>query len=629
MQNDFLNDTVFPALFERLDTALPEFHFREKIKGEGSRLWESRTATRPDGHQGSEAGKTFVSERTPFYLSDLNAMRGRSLWAYIKERDSLDNAGTFRRLCELAEINPEVNLSPEALLRIEQAQRRAEVFEAANIFFLGELHQAKSGAADRARAYLKERGYKLTELRQPEQEAKDNYTGGERMEVGYCPNLPDLEKHLKAQRRAVKTTDESGAEVVTEEARFTLEEIKKVMPLNGAAGRVSLTLRERGRIVGFAFRAVDDKEPKYLTLEGYSREAHLPGLTRGENVVFVEGYLDTIHAHAAGFLNVASLGGASLSGKQIETALRAGARSFTLALDNDQAGTAATRKAAEMLLRHQEKTGRNFDVFICQYPEGCKDFDELLSRSGGVEQAAEMLKQKSGAARYLAQWLDNTRAEEIAHEAGGWNDTFRAEVIREIVLLERLLSPVDVPQFRQYLEQYYLTWGIDADAIAVKADSIRELEAEKNYRNELRRLAKKAGAALEEGNTEQAETLLWKETREARLRMHSGRFGALLEGHTREAVGAELVRLGDGLETSYKLYYKGNETALELPAGAVSVFAASLRAWQNGIFDKFDFRPLRAVPGQRISFFHPRGERRGGICKDAQYLFRYGFERAK
>lgn len=573
MAKDFLNDTVFPALFERLDTALPEFHFHLKQKGDGRRLWESRSGARPDGYTGSEAGKTFVDERTPFYLSDLNPMRGRSIWAYLKERDGLDNGATFRLLCELADTKPEANLSPEALERMQAAQRRAEIFEAANVFFLDQLHTAKSSAAEAARQYLKQRGYSLPELRQPEQELKDGYTGGERMEVGYCPNLPDLRQYLERQTRAVKTTDETGAEVVTEAQRFTPEEIQTVLPPYGAAGRVSLTLRERGRIVGFSFRSVDGKEPKYLNLEGYKKEQHLPGLTRCGNVVLVEGWLDMMRAHAAGLVEVAALGGTSISPAQIEAALRAGATSLTLALDNDQPGQTATRAAVEALLRYQEKTGKEFAVFVCQYPAGVKDFDELLR--DGKEAAAEMLRLRLGVSRYLSNWLDTVRAEEIAKAAGGYStDVFREELLREVVLLERLVRPVDVPHLRQLLEPFYRTYGINAEAVAAKADSVRTLEAEKLYRAELREIGKKAEEALLEGKTEEAERLLWNTTREARLRLHSGRFAELLEGQTREAVAAELARLGDGLTTSYTLTKNGNEVALEFPAGGVSVVAA-------------------------------------------------------
>ena len=157
--SDFLNDILYPALFERLQETFPEFHFREKAKGGGYRLFESRTGCRPDGHTGGEVGKTYVSEQRPFYLGDLNPMRGRSIWAYVKDRERLDNAGTFARLCELANVRPEANLSPAALERMERAQRRAEVFEAVNSFYLDQLHTDKTAGADKARRYLSWRGY--------------------------------------------------------------------------------------------------------------------------------------------------------------------------------------------------------------------------------------------------------------------------------------------------------------------------------------------------------------------------------------------------------------------------------------------------------------------------------------
>lgn len=546
MKKDFLNDTLFPALFDRLDTALPEFHFRLKHKGDGRRLWESRAGIRPDGYQGQEAGKTFVDERTPFYLGDLNPIRARSIWRYVKEREGLDTPGTFRRLCELAEVQIKDYLTPDEVEKMEAAQRRAEVLEAANAFLLEQLHTHKSEAADRARRYLEERGYLLRELRQEGQGLKDDYTGGERMEIGYLPNLPDLEPYLKEYK----------------------------MPPSKAAGRVSLTLRERGRIVGFVFRAVDGSEPKYLALEGYERAKHLPGLTRAENIVLAEGYLDAMSAHAAGFLNVAALGGVSLSEAQIEAALRAGARSLTLALDGDAAGQQATREAVETLLRYQEKTGKEFGVFVCQYPQGVKDLDELLRQPGGKEAAAEMLRLKMDAPRYLSAWLDNVRAPEIAAAVGGYStDTFRAELVREVAQIERIVRPIDAPRLRQFLETLYKTYGIDADGVKAAADIVRQNEAEKRYRAELRTLAKKAGEALDSGKIEEAENLLWKDAKEARLRLHSGRFASLLDGQTEAALREHIRNAPPTLETSYKIEVEGRTTALKLPAGSLSIFA--------------------------------------------------------
>lgn len=576
MQNDFLNSTLFPALFERLPEALPEFHFKEKVKGSGYRLLESRTGARPDGQTSKEAGKTFVSERTPFYLSDLNGIRGRSIWAYIQEREGLDKAGTFARLCELAEVKPAANLSPEALERMEKATRRAEVFEALNAYYLEALHTSQTAGADKARAYLKGRGYTLPELRQAEQTLKNEYQGGERMELGFCPNLAEVEAYLKEQKRTIKTKDEAGADVTSEEERFTLEEIKAALPLNGSAGRVSITLREFGRIIGFKFRAVDEADPKYLNLEGYKKERHLPGLKRGEHVVFVEGELDAMSAHSAGLLEVAALGGSAVSEEQIKRALSAGAKHLTLALDNDEPGREATRKAVEALLRYREKIEGSFTVFVCSYPEGVKDFDELLRLPEGKDKAAEMLQSRKAAANYLADFFKYTRGPQIAAEhAGGSfeNDILRPYFKEELTTLWRILPTSEARYFEDILggilEEYYLAW----DEIRFEADSLREIEAAKIYRQEAAKKSEEAAALFKLGKSEEAEEML-KEVAEARRRAGAGKFAGLQEVRTEEALREHLLNAPPTLETSFKLGVDGRQTSLKLPAGGISIFAA-------------------------------------------------------
>lgn len=571
--SDFLNDILYPALFERLPETFPEFHFREKAKGGGYRLFESRTGCRPDGHTGGEVGKTYVSEQRPFYLGDLNPMRGRSIWAYVKDRERLDNAGTFARLCELANVRPEANLSPAALERMERAQRRAEVFEAVNSFYLDQLHTDKTAGADKARRYLSGRGYTLPELRQKEQEIKNEYTGGERMELGFCPNLQEVEAHLRTQKEKPKS---EGGEDANEEARFTLEEIKTVLPPFGAAGRVSITLRERGRIIGFKFRAIDETEPKYLNLEGYKKENHLPGLTRAENVVLVEGELDAMRAHTAGFKEVAAVGGSFISDKQIEAALRAGARSITLALDNDAAGKAATRAAVEALLRYQEKTEKTFAVFVCHYPEGGKDFDELLKLQEGKEKAAEMLQTREAAANYLAHFFENERAPQIAAEHTGGRfdrDMLRPYFKEELTQLWRLLPASETGYFEHLLndilEAYFLKW----DEIKHEAETLREIEAGKRYRQEAAKKAEEAAGLFKEGKSEEAEEAL-KEVERARSRAGAGKFTGLLQVRTEAALREHILNAPPTLETSFKIDIDGRKTALKLPAGGISIFAA-------------------------------------------------------
>ncbi len=580
MQGNFLYTVLFPALFERIDSALPEFDFQIKETGSG-RLWVAQSKLRPDGHTGSESRKTYISERNPSYINDLTG-RGRSIWQYIQENKGLDNAATFAALCDLAGVKR--NISPEEAERRAAEQKRAAIFEAANYWLLQQMHSHKSEAAEAARTYIKSRGYTLRDLRQPEEELKDSYTGGNRAEIGYLPNLPDFKKHLQG-------------------AGFSPEEIEKVLPEDSrAAGRVTLALREYGRILAFKFRSIDGKEPKYLNISGYEKSKHLPGLTKKEKLVFVEGEFDQFTAHAKGFLQVVATGGASLAEEQINAAIQAGAKSFTLAFDNDEAGKKGTRKAVEALL----KRDGDFNIYVLQYPPGIKDLDELLRKPDGKEAAESALKNKIGYAQYLVNWLDQTRAEQIAQEAGGYQTAeFRDAITNEAVLIERLARPVDVPLIRQILGRpggIYETYGIDQKALAEAEDSVREMEAARKYRAEIARIAQEAAQAAQAGKQEEAEHLLWVEAKEARRKLHAGRFAKLLEGHSRETIAAGLNP--PGLKTSYAMQKKGlGDIVLQLPTGGISVVAAASGHGKTAFLINLLLDICKLNPDKKFHFF--------------------------
>jgi DNA primase len=458
---------------------------------------------------------------------------------------------------------------------MEKAARRAEVYEALNAYYLTGLHTSETAGAMRARNYLKERGYTLQEVRQAEQNLKNEYIGAERMELGYCPTLAEVEAYLKEQKRTIKTKDESGAEISSEEGRFTLEEIKAVLPPNGGAGRVTITLREFGRIIGFKFRAVHGEDPKYLNLEGYQKERYLPGLKRGEHVVLVEGELDMMSAHASGLLEVAALGGSAISEKQIERALLAGSKHITLALDNDQPGSEATRRAVEALLRYQEKTEASFTVFVCSYPDGVKDFDELLRLPDGKEKAAEMLQNRKAIANYFYSYFVS-KAKQIAaeHTGGGLDkDMLRPYLKAELTTIWRLLPVSEIKYFEHLtggiIEAYFLEW----EEIRFEAETLREREAAKVYRQEASKKSEEAAGLFKAGKSEEAEEALQAIT-EARRRAGAGKFAGLQEIRTEEALREHLLNAPPTLETSFKLEVDGRKTALKLPAGGISILAA-------------------------------------------------------
>jgi len=122
--------------------------------------------------------------------------------------------------------------------------------------------------------------------------------------------------------------------------------------------RIMIPIRdERGRMTGFGARIVDpDDVPKFLNSPEtplFSKGRLLYGLDRArkairaaDQVVIVEGYLDVIAPHQAGFENVVSPMGTALTEDQLRL-LKRFTRKIVLALDPDAAGQKAVLRGLD------------------------------------------------------------------------------------------------------------------------------------------------------------------------------------------------------------------------------------------------------------------------------------------
>ena len=159
--------------------------------------------------------------------------------------------------------------------------------------------------------------------------------------------------------------------------------------------RLMIPIRdERGRVVGFGGRALQsDEGAKYINSPQsalFDKSRLLFGLDRGRSAirdsgtaVIVEGYMDVIQAHQAGFLNVVAQMGTAMTERQIRLITPRYANRIVLALDSDEAGQNAARRSLEVA---RETLSSDFagklsaDIRILQMPEG-KDPDDYLRKS--------------------------------------------------------------------------------------------------------------------------------------------------------------------------------------------------------------------------------------------------------
>ncbi|GCE90033.1 DNA primase [Komagataeibacter diospyri] len=161
--------------------------------------------------------------------------------------------------------------------------------------------------------------------------------------------------------------------------------------------RVTFPIRDRrGRLVSFGGRILGDGQPKYLNgpeTAIFSKRRVLFGLDRAREAVrgtgvasdllVVEGYMDVIALHQAGFRGAVAPLGTALTSEQLE-ALWQVAPAPVLCFDGDAAGQRAAVKAAETAL---PLLNVDRSLRFCVLPEN-DDPDSLVRRDGAAGMAA-------------------------------------------------------------------------------------------------------------------------------------------------------------------------------------------------------------------------------------------------
>jgi len=139
-----------------------------------------------------------------------------------------------------------------------------------------------------------------------------------------------------------------------------------------------------GEVIAFGGRALGEEQPKYLNTRNtpvYTKGQHVYGLhlarraaAAKEALIVVEGYLDCLALHQAGFGNaVASLGTAFTVEQARE--LRRVADNLFLCFDGDAAGQAATARSIDMLV------DEGLRVRVVELPAG-RDPDSIVLEDG-------------------------------------------------------------------------------------------------------------------------------------------------------------------------------------------------------------------------------------------------------
>jgi DNA primase catalytic core len=144
------------------------------------------------------------------------------------------------------------------------------------------------------------------------------------------------------------------------------------------------TFATTGETIAFGGRALGDGEPKYLntsTTPVYTKGRYLYALNvarraaaKEDSVIVVEGYLDCIALHQAGFTNAVAALGTAFTPDQARELRKAASRAM-LCFDADAAGIDAALKSIETL------AAEGVAAWALRIPDG-KDPDEFVRRNG-------------------------------------------------------------------------------------------------------------------------------------------------------------------------------------------------------------------------------------------------------
>ncbi len=264
---------------------------------------------------------------------------GGDVFSYVMKKEGWDFSEALQQLAEKAgiELSPP---TPEAQAQAEEYDNLRVLLEEGATFFQHQLLNTPAGRA--ALEYLQGRDLQIETI--------------EAFGLGYAPHSWDaLSNYFRDKGTPVQDLINAG--LVS--SRDDVDVMSTQDVYDRFRNRVIFPIRDdRGRMAGFGARILDPNDvPKFLNSPQtviFDKGRLLYGLDRArkairnqDQAVIVEGYLDVIALHQAGYETAVSPMGTALTDHQFHMIKRY-SRNIVLALDPDAAGDKATLRGLEI-----------------------------------------------------------------------------------------------------------------------------------------------------------------------------------------------------------------------------------------------------------------------------------------
>lgn len=288
---------------------------------------------------------------------------GGDIFEFIKQAENVDFKDAIKILADRAGIELR-KPTQEEIKSTEKRHTLYDINSAAAKYFSKVLWESNSG--QEALMYLKARGLTDQTIRN--------------WQLGFAPDDFHYIENFLSKVFPKEDIEAAGLIVKKDNPRNANDKY-----FDRFRGRVMFPiLNIHGQVVGFTGRILKDQKDiaKYVNTPEtavYNKGKELFGLFQAKNqirkenrVVLVEGNMDVISSHQAGFNQTVASSGTALGAQQLQTLLRF-TDNLIFAFDSDSAGAAATKRALEDALN------LGFNVKIVDM-KGAKDPDEMIKK---------------------------------------------------------------------------------------------------------------------------------------------------------------------------------------------------------------------------------------------------------
>ena len=304
---------------------------------------------------------------------------GGDIFGFVMKYENIEFRDALKLLADKAGVKlPEYRPKDQNVINKEEQLYKINDFAARfyhEILIKGKLAEPRD--------YLKKRGLTTETIKQ--------------WQIGFAPEgFHTLEQALVQKKVPLNDLVDAGVSAKNERGQI----------YDRFRGRITFPIfNSVGNIVGFSARILidDGKSAKYINSPEtviYNKSKVLFGfnfaradIRKEDEVIVVEGQMDCIACHQAGFKNVVASSGTALTVEQL-TQLGRFTKNIKFCFDADAAGLIATRRAVENAL------AQGFTIKILNLV-GAKDADELIKKNPPAGGVKEFARQAAAAPLFL------------------------------------------------------------------------------------------------------------------------------------------------------------------------------------------------------------------------------------